>query len=146
MSTTREIRITVVEEAKQSRPIHLEREAIISIEDKKTSSYHKSEGINQSAIQDLINSFGLNPNNLKFEIGWKPSEGKSVLFNNLKSSANKLTISIYWFIRESGKLAYSRSVAINGGQVNKPAISKGQPPNATQFVEFTATSFKASPA
>ena len=144
MAATSEIQVSVEEEAKTSRISHLERKPIENLENKKTSDYHQSLGLTQNAIQTMINSLKGNEPSIKFEIGWKPEEKNSTLFNTLKSSRNALTITLYWFIRDSGTLVYSRNAVIKGGKVSKPAESKGTAPNAIQYVEFTASSIEPS--
>src|SRR5687768_5640891 len=122
MATTKEIQISVVEEevGTKSPTSHLVRAPILSIENKTDYAYHDTSGVDQSAIQAMINAFKSTPNSLKFEIGWKPSRDNSSLFNNLKSIAKTktLSITIYWFIRDSNTLVYSRSVVIKSGKVN----------------------------
>ena len=136
MATKREIKMTVVGEVNGYK--HLERAPIIGIGDKKgNNAFHKAEAADQSAILSLINSFKLNANSLLFEIEWKPSSDQSLLFNNLRSKKSNLTLFIYWFISDSGKLRYSEVVVVGDGKVNKPAQSKGTAPNAVQHVEFT---------
>lgn len=139
MATTREITISVVEEAKDgSRSVHLEREPITGLGDSKgNNAYHKPEGVDAGAVQAMTNSFKLNPNDLRFEIEWKPPSWKSLLFHDLNKKKSNLTIFIYWTIKNDNSLTYSKSIVIDDGKVNKSPQSKGTAPNAIQHVEFT---------
>ncbi len=135
------IQISVVDSSGKQ---YLVRAMILDLENNTDYAFHAVEGVNPAAIQAMLNAFGSKRNELRFTIGWRPSSENSSVFMHLLKGKRLFSVTIYWFVYESGKLNYSRSVLIKEAKVAEQPISKGRAPNAIQNVKFKAKTFVPS--
>ena len=78
-----------------------------------------------------------------FQLVWKPELKYGLLFNTLKGDNSKVSISLYFFIREdseTGKVLWN-DIATAGGVKIGNCLCNGKSNNGLEIVDITSASF-----
>jgi hypothetical protein len=139
MSVFTDIKLMVVSDRK---PYTADRLPIYAIKKDQTELISGEQFANQSAVEGLIKRIK-DDGKHAFQLLWKPEEKYGTLFNALKGEKSKVTISLYFFLRNdnaTGKLLWN-AIATAGGVTIGNCSCNGKSTNTLEVVDITANSF-----
>jgi hypothetical protein len=139
MSVYTDIKLMVVSERK---PYTADRSPIFAIKKGETELKSGEQSASSNAVKELIKRIKEDANHA-FQLLWKPEEKYGTLFNALKGEKSKVTVSLYFFLREdgaTGKVLWN-GIATAGGVKIGNCTCNGKSTNSLEVVDITASSF-----
>lgn len=133
--------------------VDIQRKSLVAVEKFSTRIFDGDSTITSDSILSFLNKIKADKNRVdgkgnkqhEFELEWRPDEKNKSAFSGLKDSRPKdLSLFIYFFIRDDGKLASSRTGTATGARV-MTVTGKGRGSNATQVLLIRSYGFDFLP-